>query len=116
FRELQGRGDLDFNLILGDLVNDDSSLFAPIKTQIDALPMPSWTILGNHDRVPESEPYLDAAFNRHFGAATYAFNYAGVHFVVLNNVFATGKRSYEGRVSEAQMRFLDNTLKNLDPK
>ena len=39
-----------FSLFLGDLVNDDCSLFRSSKELADELPMPSWTLSGNHDR------------------------------------------------------------------
>src|SRR5690606_6041997 len=115
FRELASRPDIAFHLILGDLVNDKTNLLGPFKNMLQALPSPSWTVLGNHDRNIDNTQYLDDHFNQEFGASTYAFNYGGVHFIVLNNVFSTGKRSYEGRISEDQLQFLANDLKNVSP-
>ncbi|NGM61326.1 Ser/Thr phosphatase [Sphingobacterium sp. SGG-5] len=113
FKELADRQDIAFHLILGDLVNDDMRLLAPFKAMLNMLPSPSWTVLGNHDRNTEDTPYVDDRFNEKFGASTYAFNYGGVHFIVLQNVFSTGKRSYEGRISEEQLQFLTDDLKNI---
>jgi calcineurin-like phosphoesterase family protein len=113
FRELASRPDIVFHLILGDLVNDKTNLLAPFKDMLHALPSPSWTVLGNHDRNTDNTKYLDDHFNEEFGASTYAFNYGGIHFIVLNNVFSTGKRSYEGRISDDQLQFLANDLKNI---
>lgn len=111
FTELQQREDLAFNVFLGDLVNDNMRLFSPIKGIMNRLSVPSWTIVGNHDRNVETPGAMNDIFNRTFGADSYAFNFGGVHFVMLNNVFATGKNSYEGRVSADQMTFLANDLK-----
>lgn len=109
-RELAQRNDLAFNMVLGDLVNDNMKLMPAFKDLLQGVPTTSWTMVGNHDRNTESEEVMDNVFNRNFGADTYAFNYAGVHFIVLNNVYATGKKSYEGRVSEDQLEFLKNDL------
>ncbi|NGM65119.1 metallophosphoesterase family protein [Sphingobacterium sp. SGR-19] len=70
------------------------------------LPASSWTLVGNHDRNTANTAHMEDHFNQHFGASTYAFNYGGVHFIVLNNVFSTGKRSYEGRVSDDQLQLM----------
>jgi len=111
FQELAGRRDIAFHLILGDLVNDQMSLLPLFKDMLNALPSPSWTLVGNHDRNTENAEQMDDHFNREFGASTYAFHYGGVHFIVFNNVFSTGKRSYEGRLTDDQFKFLANDLK-----
>ena len=114
-QELAQREDLDFTIFLGDLVNDNMGLLAPLKATLETLPMPSWTLVGNHDRNVEQPQAMDDVFNRNFGADTYAFNYGQVHFIVLNNIYATGRRSYEGRISEDQLTFLKNDLQQVDP-
>lgn len=113
FRELASRDDLAFHVLLGDLVNDDPALFDPFKTMLQSLPASSWTVLGNHDRSFNADSLLNHRYNEVFGSDTYAFNYGGVHFIMLNNVYSTGKRSYEGRVSDKQLEFLKNTLKTV---
>lgn len=113
FSELAGRRDIAFHLILGDLVNDDTHLLPPFKAMLQMLPSPSWTVLGNHDRNTDKTSPLDRHYNQEFGASTYAFNYGGRHFIVLNNVFSTGTRSYEGRVSDDQLQFLKADLEHL---
>lgn len=110
FKELNSRTDIDFYLMLGDLVNDDLKLFEPMKSIMECLPAPSWTVIGNHDRNPEGSLPAQATFNQIMGASHYAFNYAQVHFIVLNNVFSTGLRSYEGRLTDMQLQFLENDL------
>lgn len=113
FRELASREDLAFHVFLGDLVNDDPELFKPFKRMLQALPTPSWTVLGNHDRSFDKDSLLYHRYQEVFGSDSYAFNYGGVHFIVLNNVYPTGQRSYEGRVSDIQLDFLKNTLKTV---
>ncbi|SMG51150.1 calcineurin-like phosphoesterase C-terminal domain-containing protein [Sphingobacterium psychroaquaticum] len=112
FTELTQREDLQFNLILGDLVNDKMPLMPAVRAVMDKTNARYWTVLGNHDRNSEST-HLNDVFTRNMGADTYAFNYGGVHFIVLNNVFATGNRSYEGRVTADQLTFLAADLKRV---
>jgi len=109
FSELAERRDMAFSLFLGDLVNDDCSLFPLFKELADELPMPSWTLSGNHDRDMDSVRTV-VRYNEAFGADTYAFDYGPVHFIVFNNVFTEGRRSYVGKLTEKQLRFLRNDL------
>jgi hypothetical protein len=107
--ELASRNDLNFNMILGDLVNDNIQMQPYIKGMLNRLPTPSWTIYGNHDRNLNGN-VQDSVFNSYYAASHYAFNYSDVHFIVLNNIYPKGKRAYEGRVSDKQLRFIVNDL------
>ncbi|OUQ54108.1 hypothetical protein B5E60_04175 [Alistipes sp. An116] len=109
FSELSARSDIAFSLFLGDLVNDDCTLFPLFRELADKLPMPSWTLPGNHDRDMDSVRAV-IHYNSAFGADTYAFNYGSVHFIILNNVFTVGRRGYVGKLTEKQLRFLRNDL------
>ncbi len=109
FSELSDRHDIAFSLFLGDLVNDDCALFPLFGELADKLPMPSWTLPGNHDRDMDSVRTV-TRYNTAFGADTYAFDYGPIHFIVFNNVFTEGRRSYVGKLTEKQLRFLRNDL------
>lgn len=109
FSELSARRDMAFSLFLGDLVNDNCTLFPLFSELADILPMPSWTLPGNHDRDMDSIRTV-IRYNSDFGADTYAFNFGPVHFVVFNDVFTVGRRSYVGKLTEKQIRFLRNDL------
>jgi C terminal of Calcineurin-like phosphoesterase/N terminal of Calcineurin-like phosphoesterase/Calcineurin-like phosphoesterase len=111
--ELMDRNDLSFNVFLGDLVNDEPQLLPVVRDMISQLPVSSWTVFGNHDRLTKSELPQNAIFNENFGADVYAFNYGHVHFLILNTVFPKGKLGYEGRLSERQLQFITNDLKLL---
>ena len=113
--ELMERHDIDFNIFLGDQINETLSLLPTVNKMIDALPMPSWTVLGNHDRNTKGSVFQDDEFNRHLGASHYAFNYGDIHFIVLNNVFSKGGREYSGFISEKQLNFVKNDLKYISP-
>jgi len=107
--ELLSRTDLDFHVFLGDLVNSDSKMESFVAGMIEQLKASSWTVYGNHDRNYHAE-HQDSTFNSYFGASHYAFNYGDVHFIVLNNVWSEGGRSYFGFISPEQIRFVKNDL------
>ncbi|RIJ50476.1 Ser/Thr phosphatase [Maribellus luteus] len=100
---------IDFTIFLGDLVNNNINDLSTIRHILEKLPTKSWTVAGNHDRnfTPDFQQHT---FNMDFGASDYAFNYAGVHFIVLNDIFAVGAKGYEGRLTEKQLRFIKNDL------
>lgn len=110
FSELNNRNDISFNLMLGDIVNDKIELLPMMHDMMNELPSSSWTLVGNHDRNVDNPQFMNDAFNRVNGSDNYAFNYGKIHFIVLNNVFATDKKSYEGRLTDKQLQFLKNDL------
>lgn len=110
FSELNNRKDISFNLMLGDIVNDKVELLPIMHDMMNQLPSFSWTLVGNHDRNVDNPLFMNDAFNRINGSDNYAFNHGKVHFIVLNNVFATDKKSYEGRLTDKQLEFLKNDL------
>lgn len=99
------------NLFLGDLVNNNLSLYEDLRTLMEQLPQQSWTVLGNHDRDVDTVSWRQTrSFNEVFGADMYAFNEGRVHFIVLNNVYPDGVRGYKGRFSERQLNFVRQDL------
>lgn len=100
------------NIFLGDLVNNNLSLYADLRDMMQALPQQSWTLPGNHDRDVDSViTQQNRTYNKFFGADCFAFNEGRAHFIILNNVYGKGSRGYEGRVSDRQLRFVANDLR-----
>ena len=98
--ELLRSSETTINLFLGDLVNNNVSLYHDIRTLMEQLPAPSWTVLGNHDRDVDSVRWRQyRTYGEVFGSDIYAFNEGKVHFIILNNVFGVGPRGYEGFLS-----------------
>lgn len=101
----------DLNIMLGDLVNDDPSLFPIAKKLFDCFASPTWTVYGNHDRDVLDSTTSDASYRRFFGASTYAFNRNNTHFLVLNNMLPKGRYGYESLLPEEGLAFVKNDLK-----
>ncbi|WP_415001813.1 calcineurin-like phosphoesterase C-terminal domain-containing protein [Arenimonas sp.] len=109
-----GRAQADLGISLGDIVNDDLSLFTAIK-KVDAALGVSWLHApGNHDidfDAPRDEESL-ASFRHAFGAETYAWEEPEANFIVFDDViYMPGKKpSYVGGLRESQFAFLEAYL------
>ena len=102
----------EINLFLGDLVNNNLSLYGDLRALMEQLPQQTWTVLGNHDRDVDTLGWRQTrSYNQLFGADVYAFNEGKVHFIVLNNVHPDGPRGYKGLLTERQLRFVEQDLK-----
>ena len=114
--ELMGTDSTEVNLFMGDLVNNNLSLYPYLRGLIERLPSRSYTVVGNHDRDVDTVLWRQtASYCAQFGAQTYAFNQGDVHFIVLNNVYGKGARGYEGRLTDSQLQFVRADLAHVDP-
>jgi predicted phosphodiesterase len=113
--ELMMLHDNDFNLFLGDLVNDNPALFPVVKDMLNSIGNPTWTVYGNHDREVNDSTTSDAGYNKVFGSSVYSFNKGKAHFMILNNMLPKGRYGYEESLSDGQLEFVENDLK-LVPK
>jgi Icc protein len=75
--------------------------------------------IGNHDvlgvykgsGVSPTDPLYGKKFYRdHIGKTFYSFDAKGVHFIVLDSIFITSDRHYEGRIEDDQMAWLKADL------
>jgi hypothetical protein len=108
-----------FGVILGDLVDDELSLLDPLTQMLGLVGIPWYNVLGNHDLnfdAPD-DAHSDETFERVFGPSSYAFEYAHVHFLVLDDIYfhaaseAKGRGpGYDGWLTERQLDFVENYL------
>ncbi len=115
--ELMYKDSTEVNLFMGDLVNNNLSLYPYLRSLIEGLPSRSYTVVGNHDRDVDTVSWRQTlSYCTHFGSPVYAFNQGDVHFIVLNNVYGKGARGYEGRISESQLQFVRADLQHVSPR
>jgi len=107
-----------FGMTTGDIMSDDLSLYARHNRIIGQLGVPWHNVVGNHDlnRDAPDGRYSRETFKQTFGPSTYAFEYGGVLFLVLDNVeflgaHAGGDCPYQGRFGKRQLAFVANVLK-----
>lgn len=109
--------DAAFGVTLGDVVNDNPSLFEDLAATVGRIGIPWYNVPGNHDQnydAPNDKHALES-FQRAFGPRYYSFDYGPVHFVVLDDVIWKGPKpekrgDYEGGLDQDQLQFLRNNL------
>ena len=105
-------------LTLGDVANDDLSLYPGIVRATAAAGVPWLHAPGNHDLEPQpADDVASLATFRHvFGPDSFAWEEPQAVFVVLDNVVAQpgGRPGYVGGLRPEQFDFLERYLARLD--
>lgn len=99
FSEISAREDLDAAILMGDLVNDNVEDLGQFSSMIGQMPMPVWSIIGNHDVTPQR---TSSAFVQSIGADVTAFFRGQTCFVLINNVEGAGR----DEISEQTFNFV----------
>src|SRR5262249_17610052 len=109
-----------FGMTTGDVMFDDLSFYPRHNRIVGQIGVPWWNIPGNHDLNFEAPGthYSRETFKRVFGPTSYAFEYGGALFLMLDNVEYLGTdRSrphrdgkYQGRIGDRQRAFIANLL------
>ena len=114
---LVGRHDAQLGLSLGDIVNDDQSLYPAVNRVTAKLGVPWLHVAGNHDLDFDATRDEDAllGFRNVFGPDTYAWEEPQASFIVMDDVvYMPGKKpSYVGGLREEQFAFLEAYLATL---
>lgn len=118
----------DFAIHGGDLVFDAMAvprtradmLFDLYKKTESQLNVPLYHAIGNHDvygiltksgAQPNDPFYAKKMFEDKIGARTYSsFDRQGYHFILLDSIFPTPDRQWEGRVDPTQLKWLAKDL------
>ncbi|MFT3902646.1 MAG: calcineurin-like phosphoesterase family protein [Niabella sp.] len=112
----------DFACILGDIADNDLSVYPREKEMIAQLPYPVYHVFGNHDIDEQAATAKEASgiFSKYYGPDYFSFNEGNVHFVVLNNVVYHGwnkegnkRGDYFGGLPEEQYKWLEKDLQQV---
>jgi len=111
---LRGRHGAQLGLSLGDIVDDDLSLYPAMNAVTTRLGIPWLHVAGNHDLdfdAPQDAQSLHS-FRAHYGPDTFAWEEPGLALVGLDNVvYLPGQRpEYIGGLREDQFAFLEAYL------
>lgn len=123
-------------LFVGDVVGDDLSLYPAIKELVGETNGPARFLPGNHDLdfdAPSAEHSFDT-FRAQLAPAYYSYDVGDVHVIALNTVDypcvaaddspegiedhcsdPEGSPSYNGRIGDDQLAWLESDLENVDP-
>jgi len=111
--------DADLYLALGDLVEDDLSLYARLNEGVKHLGIPAYNVIGNHDMnlKAENNHFKAESYRSVFGPDYYSFNKGKVHFLVLNSIQYEGwnkeedtQGRYFGGFDDKQLEWMANDL------
>lgn len=116
-----------FGISCGDLVWGLLDLYQPYNAVNALCGFPWYNLKGNHDlnTTAEDDRYAAETFQRVFGPTTYAFQYAKVHFIVLDNVYWEGfaglqedgwpqRSQYRGHIRARDLQYVANYLRHVD--
>lgn len=124
----------DFAICGGDLVYDVLAagrpradvLFDLYQRTEESLKVPLYHTIGNHDLfgiltksgVAPSDPgYGKKMYEDRIGARTYySFDHKGYHFIVLDSIWPTPDRFWEGRIDDVQLHWLRDDLSRTAPR
>ena len=115
-----------FGITAGDLMFDDLSMYHRYNAMIGRIGLPWWNIGGNHDlnfEAPDARRSRET-FKRVYGPSTYAHEYAGALFVMLDNVDYLGpdpakpgkSGKYRGFLGADTLAFVAALLKETPPE
>lgn len=108
----------DLGLSLGDIVDDDLSLYPAINARTTTLGVPWLHAAGNHDLDLDAATDADAllTFRKHYGPDTVAWEEPGVAFILVDDVIHQpgSKPAYTGGLRDDQFAFLESYLPTLD--
>lgn len=111
-----------YGLVCGDIIGDinkEPHYFSPIINAIYESEIPFFYVVGNHDlnMNVRSNELARTTYKSYFGPTYYSFNRGKIHYVVLDDVFFTAKGySYVGYLTEQQLQWLEQDLKQVVPQ
>ncbi len=132
FRKIAGLKP-EFAIMGGDHVYDAlgvdrgraTSVFDLYKKTEQALQMPLYHTIGNHDvfgvstksgAAPSDPGYGKKMYEDRIGRTYHSFDHKGWHFVVLDSIQPTEDRMWEARIDEPQLAWLAGDLARVGPK
>lgn len=117
---LRDDADAALGITLGDIVNDDLSLYPAMNRLTASLQVPWLHVAGNHDMDPDARDDASSlqTWRRVYGPDTYAWEEPQATFVLLDDVIARPgqKPGYVAGFRDDQLQFLRNYLEGVDPR
>ena len=102
-----------FVLDCGDIVGNTPSLYPSYIQASDALGLPFYRSVGNHDMEygVRSHEHSYKTFENFFGPIYYSFNRGKAHYIVLNNCFYINRHyRYIGYIDERTLQWIEKDL------
>lgn len=111
---LRGKHQARLGMTLGDITNDDPSLYPALTKAVTSLGVPWLHVPGNHDMDigAQSDATSLASYHRYLGPDTYAWEEPSMVFIGMDDIIAQPgqKPAYVGGLREDQFAFLERYL------
>jgi len=112
--EIRSLGNIPVHgITVGDLVHDRFDLFDDYARAVEITGIPFFQVIGNHDMTyaARTDEGSQQQFRQLFGPGYFSFNRGKVHYIMLDDVFFTGRgHSYIGYLTEAQLSWMEKDL------
>ncbi len=85
-----------YGIGLGDIVHQDLSLLSQYRNGMSTTGVVTYNVIGNHDQqhiLNQSDEEASKAFEAIMGPVNFSFNLGGMHFLMLDNMIASGPGS-----------------------
>ena len=107
-----------YGISLGDIVWNKPELFSTYKTLMGRTPVPSFSVIGNHDHNESVKNDTESAadFRNVLGPTYYSVNIGDYHMVVLDDVLysgETGRNDYANTITQEQLDWLEKDLSHV---
>ncbi len=107
-----------YGISLGDIVWNKPELFSTYKTLMGRTPVPSFSVIGNHDHNEsvKNDTESDADFRNVLGPTYYSVNIGDYHMAVLDDVLysgETGRNDYANTITQEQLDWLEKDLSHV---
>jgi hypothetical protein len=115
--EIRSLGNIPVHgITVGDLVHDRFDLFDDYARAVEITGIPFFQVIGNHDMTyaARTDEGSQQQFRQLFGPGYFSFNRGKVHYIMLDDVFFTGRgHSYIGYLTEVQLSWLEKDLQHV---
>lgn len=101
---------VDFTVVLGDLVDEGPKDLQPVKDRLKQSRAPVYSLLGNHDYVAVKDPY-SLYKTLEMPAPYYTVDQAGWRFIFLNTNELSSYATVPGSKQETEFKLLEEQLK-----
>ena len=103
-------------LLTGDVVWDTMEFLPRVKSAFEALGVPVYAVIGNHDHnraVVHNEPLAETPYEECFGERYYAFTMGDTYLFALDNISYNSYDDYSLDVDRKQLRWLRRELRRV---
>lgn len=105
-------------LLTGDVVWDTMEFLPRVKAMFEALGVPVYAVIGNHDHpadVVDNEPLAQVCYEAVFGPRNYTVQLGDSHLFALDNIVYTDHDNYHIDIDKGQLRWLKRELRKIAP-